>query len=72
LLIHNTPTSLFNGTVVPSPSCTKERMKKSTSIRIIMRNLSIEVEEGETPLLIKMFLSWKLLEEAEGGIQASK
>jgi len=38
-----------------------------------MRNLSIEVEEGETPLLIKMFLSWKLCRgRRRGGIQASK
>lgn len=42
-----------------------------------MRNLSIEVEEGGTPLLIKMFLNWKLFQRGGGlggvgGIQASK
>jgi len=30
-----------------------------------MRNLSIEVEEGETPLLIKTFFSWKLCQGRE-------
>ena len=36
------------------PCYIKARIKRTTPVRIIMRNLSIEVEEGETSLLIKI------------------